>query len=125
MSYRELLELAARAAGIEGIWSERGRCILPLQGSGMTGQWRPMEDDGDALRLAAQLQFDLSLGHRGATVRGFGGRILAEVLCHPVSGANLECARHAIVRAAAEIGKNVEFSNISATSTLKASDYGH
>ena len=53
-SDRELLELAAKAAGIEGEikktfggWS----CVMRKNGHA----WQPMHDDGDALRLAVDL----------------------------------------------------------------------
>ena len=57
----------------------------------------------DALRLAVMLQFDLSLGHGGATVRDCNGQILAQETC-PAGGDSLACACRAINRAAAEVG---------------------
>ena len=53
---RELLELAAKAAGAEyevdvddySIW-------LHSEIGGVTGEWNPLTDDGDALRLAVTL----------------------------------------------------------------------
>ncbi len=53
-SDRELLELAAKAAGIEGeIKKTFGGwpCVMRKNGHA----WQPMHDDGDALRLAVDL----------------------------------------------------------------------
>ena len=72
MTDRELLEMAAKSAGIEydadsskpnpisgvffGLW-------LVIQGEPYQGQrryWNPLTDDGDALRLAVKLSIDVS-----------------------------------------------------------------
>lgn len=102
MQDRELLELAAKAAGYALVWSSV-EGIPPRKADDME-TWNPLADDGDALRLACQLQFDLVLGHRGATV-SLPGKKLIEELCHQDSGENLACTRRCIVRAAAEIGR--------------------
>lgn len=47
---KELLELAAKAAGIDGDYSKRANSIAHPD-----GYWNPLTDDGDALRLAAKL----------------------------------------------------------------------
>jgi hypothetical protein len=47
MTDRELLELAARAAGVK------------FQVNWYGVDWSPLEDDGDALRLAVKLKIDL------------------------------------------------------------------
>jgi hypothetical protein len=62
MNDRELLERAARVAGIahEGMRErshEGGGCGLRLAGT-MT-LWNPLTDDGDALRLAVRLRLDI------------------------------------------------------------------
>jgi hypothetical protein len=104
---RELLELAAKAAGIVGLWHERGQCIHATDSAGMSDiWWRPLTDDGDALRLAVKL---------GIVVSGYD--------CSAISGVRLNqghndwvygdpdeelddeaATRRAIVRAAAAIG---------------------
>ena len=55
MTDRELLELAAKAAGLEGEWKTTvgGWPCLILPGH---HAWQPLHDDGDALRLAVQLE---------------------------------------------------------------------
>ena len=57
MTDRELLEKAAKAAGLDQslTWSPAGKAWMTLQdGSGKL--WNPLADDGDALRLAVKLQ---------------------------------------------------------------------
>jgi hypothetical protein len=54
---RELLELAAKAAGLDVEF-------MPISGANIVsgphaGLWRPLEDDGDALRLAVKLGIGL------------------------------------------------------------------
>jgi len=50
---RELLEAAARAAGLESMGFDDGVGLYP---AGMVGPWNPLTDDGDALRLAVKLR---------------------------------------------------------------------
>ena len=56
MSDRELLEMAAKAAGYDGLrWSMLRQCFYDCSGI----YWRPLDDDGDALRLAVKLQLQI------------------------------------------------------------------
>lgn len=71
MIARELLEKAARAAGIKCRWQGR----MGLTGGPITEYfvldedyplpaiWNPLTDDGDALRLAVKLEFSLYRKH--------------------------------------------------------------
>lgn len=107
MTDRELLELAAKAAGIQGryelgvIW-----CKNPF---GDEYGFNPLNDDGDALRLAVKLRLQVTPGTYNSdefTVYRAG---YAE--CHEhVHYQQDQCAatRRAIVRAAAEIGRAVQ-----------------
>lgn len=52
MTDRELLELAAKAAGIEII---NAAFAEGPHYKGTTRRWNPLDDDGDALRLACKL----------------------------------------------------------------------
>jgi hypothetical protein len=96
---RELLEAAARAAGIELGWDARGpHEIIPgISGSGTV--WNPLTDDGDALRLAVKLGIDI--------VHRTDGRIAASlndgyVYCIESRREEAEAnTRRAIVRCAA------------------------
>ena len=103
MTDRELLELAAKAAGLTCVWSpdrpdyESNQEQQPIY-------WNPLEDDGDALRLAVKLEIDFRISI-GAT---WWDRQVSEGVvywCHePHNNDPLAATRRAIVRAAAEIG---------------------
>ena len=104
MGDRELLELAAKAAGIE--FNDKRVCypspdlyIGPKNGRGW---WNPLTDDGDALRLAVKLRLDVCISV--CRVGGEDGWYNAEA-----DEIGIEAAtRRAIVKAAAEIGRNKE-----------------
>ncbi len=101
MSDRELLEAAAKAAGIEFGWIHDTPRIRAEMG---WTPWNPLTDDGDALRLAVKLELQLDLRHSFHTVRVYGaaeGRI-------DESGDPYAATRRAIVRAAAEIGRKMK-----------------
>lgn len=107
---RELLELAARAAGIVGVWHERGQCIHVTDCEGMSDiWWRPHEDDGDALRLAAVIPacvvIDGDMKWCGVHLNGNRGKY---DLVEPMSGDPCAATRRAIVRAAAAIGERMK-----------------
>lgn len=51
---RELMEAAAKAAGIKVAWREAVQCLC-YSGSPYHVAWNPLTDDGDALRLAVVL----------------------------------------------------------------------
>lgn len=105
---RRLLELAARAAGCDVVWNERWQCFQyrsprPDQFGRVRHMWVPNEDDGDALRLAIDLELDVSLGKSGAVVE-FGQLQIEELDASDPYAA----VRLAIVRAAAAIGEKME-----------------
>jgi hypothetical protein len=94
MPDRELLELAAKAAGVVGFWVDAGSNV----GSDSEPViWNPLTDDGDALRLAVKLDLTVMIG----AVRDVSGRLFLDK-----SEDDLEATRRAIVRAAAEIGRS-------------------
>ena len=99
MTDRELLELAAKAAGYE--YAKNGGYIVV---DGIPGNWNPLSDDGDALRLAVRLEMDVSLGLRGAVIEQGHGHKVQDIDDDDPYAA----ARRAIVRAAAEIGRRME-----------------
>lgn len=101
MTDRELLELAAKAAGITVLPHLQDANVVALRVFG--GYWAPLTDDGDALRLAVRLEQQLDLRHSTNEVRVFGapsGRIDESVRGDPCAA-----TRRAIVRAAAEMAK--------------------
>jgi hypothetical protein len=99
MTDRELLELAAKAAGIDArrlpnAWPHRFD----------DDQWDPLIDNGDALRLAVKcgICFGPNLDGDRAVAYGKNGRNIVEL-----HGTDPYAAtRRAIVRAAAEIGRD-------------------
>lgn len=106
MTDRELLELAAKAAGYDSIaekygWDEIGGGIF-LDRNDPPKVWNPLTDDGDALRLAVKLRlntlFPTQIGRDNVHV---AGHIECLALNDPYAA-----TRRAIVRAAAEIGRN-------------------
>jgi len=109
MSDRELLELAAKAAGTEifqWVGRDAGQETATVMPYGL--EWNPLTDDGDALRLAVKLGLKVSVGYD----IGLVFCRLAESAAHEVwepLGKNdpYTATRRAIVRAAAEIGKQM------------------
>lgn len=108
MTDRELLELAAKAAGIEH-GADRLDCglsiTLPDGRHYSLPRWNPLVDDGDALRLAVKLGISVMQPSRpedkavlALWERGIGVR-------EAVTSDPLVATRRAIVRAAAEIGR--------------------
>jgi len=109
MNNRELLEMAAKAAGYTGLyWSMLRQCFFEKNGI----YWNPLEDDGDALRLAVKLHIDLKSWDEVVRV-WVGDHESHEVIaaieqpCGP--GFDIYAAtRRAIVLAAAEIGRRMK-----------------
>jgi hypothetical protein len=107
----ELLELAAKAAGIDAMWRPNV-CVggewlaVPVDDGWM--EWNPLADDGDALRLAVRLNLHINIDTIGSAQ--------VEVIHYATDDPFGECfnektdadanaaTRRAIVRAAAEIG---------------------
>ena len=108
MDDRELLEKAARAAGYQVSWHDRWGCFVHVKPHNtdnpptMAGQrlvWVPLDDDGDALRLAVKIELQLRLRHSENEVSAYGspeGRV-----DEGVRGDANAATRRAIVRAAA------------------------
>ena len=94
---RELLELAARAAGIAWVGHTAKGLAQRKNGACTVLPWEPLTDDGDALRLAMKLGFTVEPGKCWHSPYGpaFGEDVL---------GGEMKATRRAIVRAAAAIG---------------------
>lgn len=134
MTDKELLELAAFAAGYEiifkngldddgyddGVWK-----YTWIRGQGRLIQWNPLDDDGDALRLAVRLKLPLNFLNRQTArctpTNKYGNELWVDCgsywdssdsMYYPFSekyGDDPYAAtRRAIVRAAAEIGKEMK-----------------
>lgn len=97
MTDRELLELAAKAAGYE------------RNSAGPIGpcEWNPLEDDGDALRLAVDLRLDCCFFNDDIEIISWAGNT-GDMTVESDNGDRASCVRRAIVRAAAEIGRNIK-----------------
>ena len=115
---RELLELAAKAAGVKysvrddeyykthkffGLW-----IVYDYEPSEYTRRyWNPLTDGGDALRLAVKLRMEVDAWGAGASavVKANGRAMVTE----PHYGDDpYRATRRAIVRAAAEVGRAME-----------------
>ena len=101
MGERELLELAAKAAG----YPEHSGWLLYPEGSAPNApRWNPLTDDGDALRLATKLHMTVRC-YMGSTCAQIGvpgqKNAYEEVTDH---GDPSAATRRAIVRAAAALG---------------------
>ena len=99
MNDRELLDWAAKAAEIPFN-------ALPHSKSTWS-KWNPLTDDGDALRLAVKLGMDLQIYNGSKSSTATERERFTE--CREVhSNDPYAATRRAIVRAAAEIGKQME-----------------
>lgn len=122
---RELLETAAKAAGHSLVWGEKHKLgddtidctdiayIRSGQSDDGDAYWNPLEDDGDALRLAVKLGMLVGIGECECCAEAHypGGE---EPIRVRFSSSFPDCeapdafsaTRLAIVRAAAEIERN-------------------
>ena len=116
MTDREMLELAARAAGIELTWNSMVNAsrnpIIKYVDAYTYDEWNPLDDDGDALRLAVKLELILCVRREGVTDATMHAprtgmtpylSFLEQHKDDPYAA-----TRRAIVRAAAEIGRQME-----------------
>ena len=101
MSDRELLELAAKAAGYE--YAKHGGYIVV---DGIPGNWNPLTDDGDALRLAVMLRMDICRPHKKHDCVCVWDDAARKFIEEPHGTDPYAATRRAIVRAAAEIGRS-------------------
>ena len=106
---RELLELAAKAAGYEKLHvmpvaRDRSFYMIEEAEGDRFAPWNPLTDDGDALRLAVKLDIPISPESCNGTVWICRGDLQIFEALGVDSGA---AVRRAIVRAAAEIGRTM------------------
>ncbi len=107
MTDREMLELAAKAAGMNRRYTEwLGQCGL-IDDDPNGGYWNALEDDGGAFRLAVKLEFTIHRHPNKIGISQYGkGRHLLDPWQELITD-ELEATRRAIVRAAAGIGKGM------------------
>jgi len=109
---RELLEAAARAAGYAFKWGtdwhDKGTPLVDGR------DWYPLDDDGDALRLAVKLRLNITFtqelgrGHKNEFMQ-----VSPKTMGHlaefgPLGSDPSETIRRAIVRAAASLEQGAE-----------------
>ena len=96
MTDKELLEFAAKAAGMEA--NQDGTIYAGF----VSREWNPLTDDSDALRLAVKFEMEVAVFKDECHTRCLeNGQ--HELICE--GGDKYAATRRAIVRAAAEIGK--------------------
>jgi hypothetical protein len=117
MTDRELLELAAKAAGYhhriyeDGEWLELryglkfALFVFDPESNDHGDYWNPLEDDGDALRLAVNLGIDIELFCDSVSANHFNFTNNQLFEWH---ADEYQAVRRAIVRVAAEIGRNIK-----------------
>ncbi len=99
---RELLEMAAKAAG-SGVVATPSGAWYEWYNEGANGRpWNPLTDDGDALRLAVKLKFSLSIEGNVSLVHNGDG--IFEEQAKDFGDDSYAATRRAIVRAAAALG---------------------
>jgi hypothetical protein len=106
---RELLELAAKAAGIVGEYHDfTGIYVSPERTPDNDAYWNPLTKDGDALRLALTLHIEIDQVGDAIAPEGNDGERMP--FTGPAEGGgkvDFAATRRAIVRAAAEIGRGM------------------
>jgi hypothetical protein len=111
MTDRELLELAAKAAGYGDVWSLHEYPEVTYIGPRYKGGtvryrvWNPLTDDGDAMRLAVKLKIPIQFPDWANVTRTCGDEDNFESFYEDHGIDPYAATRRAIVRAAAEIGK--------------------
>lgn len=108
MSDRELLELAAKAAGVELDWdvpsgSSPWRITGDGEDCGPANQWNPLSHDGDALRLAVKLKMRIDVSDDVSSAYLPCKNFMSEAAGDDPYAAT----RWVIVRAAAELGRSM------------------
>ena len=115
MTDRELLEAAAKAAGLPNMRIEAGGAVrysyAPEHGF---VSWNPLTDSGDALRLAVKLRMSIHITDQSSLDDGEAPFSSAITVCPftdervPHGDAPYAATRRAIVRAAAAISKEMK-----------------
>lgn len=103
----KLLMLAAKAEGREPPIDANGVFSAWIGSSENGHWWNPLEDDGDALRLAASLKMDVLQDAESISVKRYVGPYVDhQYLAYEcIDGGRLKTTRRAIVIAAAAIAR--------------------
>lgn len=109
MSDRQLLELAAKAAGLRHLeWFPTGSggtmAHVHRDESGRREErWNPLDDDADAFRLAVELRIRFERHSAHPFVAAWAPEVVGRFE-EPIGGDPCAAIRRAIVRAAAALG---------------------
>jgi hypothetical protein len=112
MTDRQLLEDAARAAGIAvefSIFSDGSFLCFKEGGDCFSDEWNPLTDDGDALRLAVKMNMEM-LRSASNDPRPWVSAVIRNTTIHGAEDIGSDpyaATRRAITRAAAEIGRKM------------------
>ena len=101
-SDRELLELAAKAGGIDP--SATGYTDFMEYAN---VYWNPLTNDGDAFRLATKLHMSVEISNYEESTYAYAGEVPRVYAMENWSGYTDAATRRAIVRAAAEVGREL------------------
>lgn len=114
---RRLLELAAKAIGLEGLsYCNAWRCMAKYHKGGgyfdKKGAWSPYFNDGDAMRLAVKLHLHIIHNDPGEPVLWVSA-VLNKTFIHAAEeftdeGEREYATRLAVLRAAAAIGESMQ-----------------
>ncbi|MEH3454065.1 hypothetical protein [Phytobacter diazotrophicus] len=112
MTDRELLELAANAIGGEYRMDAFGGMYLAFKPKWNGVSWNPLENDGDALRLAVKLGIEIHPDRQVSEIQTAfcvqrGSRLVGLNNYEEFGSNEMAATRRAIVRAAAEIGREL------------------
>lgn len=102
-----LVELAAKAVGLEGQWNSTFDYIEVRDAGTVIQRWNPFKNNSDALRLVQQLNIEIVLDRNTSTAQYFDdlGMSWVKFVERNVDfGCNSAAIRSAIVRAAAHAG---------------------
>ena len=105
MTDKELLELAAKAAGVELKWSRPYKILWDFS---EVPDWNPLTDDGDALRLAVKLGLWIYMRENYIDVMTDVAKPIEVFMTEPYGDDPYAATRQAILRVAAEIGRTME-----------------
>lgn len=111
---RELLELAAKAAGAELDYTLRldGRAFYHSKRNALAladgGWFAPLTDDGDALRLAIVCRINVQHWDGPLRISAEHPDLMENSMMQETLGGPMWAARNVIVRAAAAIGKEMK-----------------
>jgi hypothetical protein len=109
MTDRELLEAAAKAAGLTILHWPQDDYTIVQDGARQYG-WNPLVFDSDALRLAVTLRIDINHDRKlgiDLVYAAAPGTLWSQASEERYGADPYAATRRAIVRAAAEIGRNM------------------